>query len=178
MPLGASSDIESGKVRATHELVGADESRAVRGICPDHGVYWKGRRHPGGPMFDLTFDRNHNVLLARFAGVFSSEDVESLDRTLTAFISRHGFARGIFDFSLVKANAAPQTFLTWHGRLPQILLGQERVIVAPQQWSYELACAYAAQQRDFGNVEPQVVRSLGDACHLLRVERPDFQPVA
>jgi hypothetical protein len=43
-------------------------------------------------MFDLTFDRNHNVLLARFAGVFSSEDIESLDRTLTAFISRHGFA--------------------------------------------------------------------------------------
>jgi len=78
---------------------------------------------------------------------------------------------------LVKANAAPQTFLTWHGRLPQILLGQERVIVAPQQWPYESACAFAAQQRDFGNVEPQVVRSLGDASHLLRVERPDFQPV-
>ena len=128
-------------------------------------------------MFNLTFDRNHNVLLARFAGVFSSEDVESLDRALGAFISRHGFARGIFDFSSVEANATPQTFLTWHGRFPQLLLGQERVIVAPQQWSYELACAYAAQQRDFGNVEPQVVRSLGEACHLLRVERPDFQPV-
>jgi hypothetical protein len=108
---------------------------------------------------------------------FGSEDVESLDRTLTAFISRHGFARAIFDFSLVKANAAPQTFLTWHGRSPQVLLGQERVIVAPQQWSYELACAYAAQQRDFGNLEPRVVRSLGDACHLLGVERPDFRPV-
>jgi hypothetical protein len=128
-------------------------------------------------MFDLTFDRNRNVLLARFVGVFSSEDVESLDRTLTAFISRHGFARRIFDFSLVEANAAPQTFLTWHGRLPQILLGQERVIVAPQQWSYELACAYAAQQRDFGNLEPRVVRSLAEACHLLGIERPDFQSV-
>jgi hypothetical protein len=46
-------------------------------------------------MFDLTFDRNRNVLLARFVGVFSSEDVESLDRTLTAFISRHGFARDL-----------------------------------------------------------------------------------
>jgi hypothetical protein len=78
---------------------------------------------------------------------------------------------------LVEANAAPQTFLTWHGRLPQILLGQERVIVAPQQWSYELACAYAAQQRDFGNLEPRVVRSLAEACHLLGIERPDFQSV-
>jgi len=128
-------------------------------------------------MFDLAFDRNHNVLLVRLAGVFSSEDVESLDRHLTAFVSRHGFARGIFDFSLVEANAAPQTFLTWHGRSPQILLGQQRVIVARQQWAYELACAYAAQQRDFGNVEPQVVRSLAEACDLLRIERPDFRPL-
>jgi hypothetical protein len=40
--------------------------------------------------------------------------------------------------------------------LPQILLGQERIIVAPQQEIYELACAYAAQQRDFGNVEGQL----------------------
>ena len=104
--------------------------------------------------------------------MFSSEDVESLDRTLAAFVSRHGFARGIFDFSLVEVNAAPQTFLVWHGRLPQILLGQERVIVTPQQWSYELACAYAAQQRDFGNMQPQVVRSLREACHCCGLNDP------
>jgi hypothetical protein len=44
-------------------------------------------------------------------------------------------------------------FFVWRGRLPQILLGQERIIVAPQQEMYELACTYAAQQRDFGNVD-------------------------
>jgi hypothetical protein len=61
--------------------------------------------------------------------------------------------------------------------LPQILLGQERIIVAPQQEIYELACAYAVQQRDFGNVEPQVVRTLGDAYRILDLHQADFRPV-
>jgi hypothetical protein len=86
----------------------------------------------------------------QFAGVLSTEDIEGFDKALAAFVSRHGFARGIFDFSSVQANAVPQSFLVWRARLPQILLGQERIIVAPQQEIYELACAYAAQQRDFG----------------------------
>ena len=118
-------------------------------------------------MFSLSFDSNHRVLLAQFAGVLSTEDIEGFDKALAAFLSRHGFARGIFDFTSVQANAVRQSFLVWRARLPQILLGQERVIVAPQQEIYELACAYAAQQRDFGRVEGQVVRALGDAYRML-----------
>jgi len=129
-------------------------------------------------MLSLSFDSNHSVLLAQFAGILSSEDIEGLDRALVEFVSRHGLARGIFDFSSVKANAVPQSFFMWRGRLPQILLGQERIIVAPQQGIYELACAYAAQQRDFGNVEPLVVRALGDAYRRLGLEQSDFRPVA
>ena len=90
-------------------------------------------------MFSLSFDSNHRVLLAQFAGVLSTEDIEGFDKALAAFVSRHGFARGIFDFSSVQANAVPRSFLAWRARLPQILLGQERVIVAPQQEIYELA---------------------------------------
>jgi hypothetical protein len=94
-----------------------------------------------------------------------------------AFVSHHGFVRAIFDFSSVQANAVPQSFLVWRARLPQILLGQERVIVAPQQEIYELACAYAVQQRDFGNVVGQIVRALDDAYRLLDLEQADFRPV-
>jgi hypothetical protein len=65
----------------------------------------------------------------------------------------------------------------WRARLPQILLGQQRIIVAPQQEIYELACAYAAQQRDFGNVEGQVVRALGDAYRMLCLGQANFRPV-
>jgi hypothetical protein len=70
--------------------------------------------------------------------------------------------------------AVPQSFLVWRARLPQILLGQERVIVASQQELYELACTYAAQQRDFGNVEGQVVRALGDAYACSNLSKPIF----
>src|SRR3984893_16771037 len=125
-------------------------------------------------MFRLSFDTNHRVLLVQFEGVLASEDFEGLDNALLAFVSRYGLARGILHFSSVQANAVPQSFLVWRARLPQILLGQERVIVAPQQEIYELACAYAAQQRDFGNVEGQVVRVLGDAYRMLDLEQADF----
>ena len=128
-------------------------------------------------MFALSFDSNHRVLLAQFARVVSTEDIEGFDKSLAAFVSRHGFVRGIFDFSSVQANAVPQSFLVRRARLPQILLGQERIIVAPQQEMYELACAYAAQQRDFGNVEGQVVRAIGDAYRLLSLEQADFRPL-
>jgi hypothetical protein len=61
--------------------------------------------------------------------------------------------------------------------LPQILLGQERVIVVPQQEAYDLACAYAVQQRNSGNMEPKVVRDLVDAYRLFGVSEADFAPV-
>jgi hypothetical protein len=129
-------------------------------------------------MFSLSFDSSHGVLLAQFSGVLSSEDINGLDKALAAFVSRHGFAPGIVDFSSIEANAVPQSFFKWRARLPQILLGQERIIVAPQQEIHELACAYAAQQRDSGNVEPQVVRTLDDAYLALDLKQPDFRPVS
>jgi hypothetical protein len=107
----------------------------------------------------------------------SSEDINGLDKAFAAFVSRHGSAPGIVDFSSIEANAVPQSFFVWRARLPQILLGQERIIVAPQQEIYGLACAYADQQRDFGNVEAQVVRTLDDAYLALDLKQPDFRPV-
>jgi hypothetical protein len=128
-------------------------------------------------MFNLAFDSRQRVLLAQFNGVLSSEDISGLDKVLSAFVSRHGFMPGIVDFSSIEANAVPQSFFLWRARLPQILLGQERIIVAPQQEIHELASTYAAQQRDFGNVEPQVVRTLDEAYLALNLKQPDFRPV-
>ena len=113
----------------------------------------------------------------QFEGVLASEDFEGLDNALLAFVSRHGLARGILDFSSIQANAVPQSFLAWRARLPQILLGQERIIVAPQQEIYELARVYAAQQRDFGNIQGQIVRTLADAYLALDLRQADFRPV-
>ena len=49
--------------------------------------------------------------------------------------------------------------------------------MAPQQEIYELARAYTAQQRDFGNIQGQIVRSLGDAYRMLDLEQAGFRPV-
>jgi hypothetical protein len=89
-----------------------------------------------------------------------SDDINCRDNALAAFVSRHGLAPGIVDFSSIEANAVPQSFFVWRARLPQILLGQN-----------------ADQQRDFGNVEPQVVRTLGDAYRILELHQADFRPV-
>jgi len=129
-------------------------------------------------MFSLSFDSSHGVLLAQFTGVLSSEDINGLDEALAVFVSRHGLAPGIVDFSSIEANAVPQSFFAWRARLPQILLGQERIFVAPQQEIHELARAFTAQQRDFGNVEPRVVHALADAYRILDLDQVDFRPVA
>ena len=128
-------------------------------------------------MFNLAFDSSHRVLLTQFEGVLSSEDIKGLDKALAAFVAHRGLARGILDFSLVQTNALPQSFLIWRARSPLILLDQERVIVAPQQELYELARAYVAQQRDFGNLEGRLVRTLDDAYLALDLKQPDFCPV-
>ena len=126
-------------------------------------------------MFVLSFHKTHRVVMARFSGVVSSEDLKRLDDALAALVSREGFVRGIFDFSIIEASAVPKSFLVTYARLPQILLAQERVIVAPQQEVFDLACAYAVQQRDFGNMEPKVVRSLEDAYRLFGVDEAGFE---
>ena len=126
-------------------------------------------------MFTLAFERTHRVLLARFAGIISSEDIEALDRAAIGFVAREGSVRGLLDFSGVEAVAAPQTFFAARERPLQFALGQERVIVAPHLQAYELARAFASQQRDFDNIEPRVVPSLWDAYRLLSLDRPNFQ---
>jgi hypothetical protein len=125
-------------------------------------------------MFVLSFHKKHRVALAQFFGIVSSEDLKQLDYALAALVAREGFMRGIFDFSPIEANAVPKSFLVTYARLPQILLAEERVIVAPQQEVYDLACAYAIQQRASGNMEPRVVRDLEDAYRLLGVDEADF----
>jgi hypothetical protein len=127
-------------------------------------------------MFVLSFHKKHRIVLARFSGVVSSEDLRQLDEALAALVAQEGFMRGIFDFSSIEANAVPRSFLTAYARLPQtILMGQERVIVAPQPDVYELAFAYAVQQRDSGDMEPKIVLNLADAFRLFDTDGAGFE---
>jgi hypothetical protein len=128
-------------------------------------------------MFTLAFEYSHRVLLARFAGIFTPEDITGLDRALIAFVAREGAVRSLLDLSGIEGIAVPHTLLAERARLPPILPNHERVIVAPHPEAHDLVRAYASQKHDFGHLEPRVVLSLWDAYQLLGLERPDFRTV-
>lgn len=129
-------------------------------------------------MFDLAFEQAHRVVLARWHGVFEPVDLDRLDEALRGIVRDHGPVRGLFDFTEVTAIAVPESLLRFRSRLPQISPGQERVIVAPQDEVFSLAFVYAAQQRDFGNVRPHVVRTIDEAYRLLGLDDPHFIPLS
>jgi hypothetical protein len=48
-------------------------------VFPQFRVLVLRKRSNSKAMFSLSFDSNHSVLLAQFAGVLSSEDIKGLD---------------------------------------------------------------------------------------------------
>jgi hypothetical protein len=95
-------------------------------------------------MFTILFEAREKVMLTRYSGVFSSEDISSLDEFVAGFIAREGiYVRNIFDFTAVEAVAIPRPRLLERGRKPRTNPGQDRVVVAPQHEIYELFRDYA-----------------------------------
>jgi hypothetical protein len=128
-------------------------------------------------MFRLAFEDRYRVFLARFTGIYVSEDVTDLQRVLTSFVAEHGPVHGLFDYTEVEAVAVPQSLIAHHAGIPQISPGYERVFVTPLREMYDLARAYAVQQRELGNKEPQIVTSMWDAYRLLGLDRPNFREI-
>ena len=129
-------------------------------------------------MIEVAFERRHRILLGRFIGVFSSDDIEAFDRAVRKFVHDTGPVTGLVDWSGVDTIAVPPWRMIQRGRLPQIALGQKRVMVAPDGPLHDMVRAYADQQRDYGNVTPIVVRSIEEAYGVLGIADPVFEPVA
>ena len=128
-------------------------------------------------MLDLSFDGRQRILLVRFSGVFSSEDLASLDAAALPFVAREIPAGAILDFSAVDAVAVPPSVLSRRGQWPQLVPGQKRVIVAKQPKAFYRAREYARQQREAGSAEPLVVHTLEEAYQLFDLREPNFEPV-
>jgi hypothetical protein len=129
-------------------------------------------------MFTLFFESQEKVLLARFSGVFTSEDISALDAVTVGIVAREGYVRSIFDYTDVKTVATSRSSLAERARKLRMNPGQDRVLVAPQEEIYEMYRDYAQAQLDFGNGELMVVRTLGEALKLLGLSNPTFQPIA
>jgi hypothetical protein len=127
-------------------------------------------------MFTLLFDAREKVMLTRYSGVFSADDIASLDQYVAGFIAREGiYVRNIFDFTAVEAVAISRPRLLERGRKPRTNPGQDRVVVAPQQYTYELFRDYARAQLDIGNGTMMVVQRFEEALRLLRLHSPNFE---
>jgi hypothetical protein len=129
-------------------------------------------------MFTPLFESQEKVLLVRYSGVFTSEDIAALDAATVGIVAREGYVRSIFDCTDVQTVAIARSRLAERARKPRMNPGQDRVTVAPQQEIYGLFQEYARMQLDFGNGELMLVRTLAEALELLGLSNPDFQPIA
>jgi hypothetical protein len=132
----------------------------------------------GGEMFTVFFEAREKVMLTRYTGVLSSDDIAALDEFVRGFVAREGFyVRSIFDLTGVEVFVIPRPQLLRRGRKLRINPGQDRVFVAPQHEIYELYRDYAQLQLEVGNGKAMVVKCLDEALRLLQLHDPDFQPV-
>lgn len=129
-------------------------------------------------MIEVAFERRHRVLFSRLIGIFTSDDIEALDRVVSRFVHENGPVAGLIDWSGIETFAVSSGRMVQRGRVPQIAPGERRVMVAPSDGPIrDMVRAYADQQRDYGNVEPIVVFSLEEAYAALGIANPVFDPV-
>jgi len=107
------------------------------------------------------------VLLARFTGVFSSEDVAALDQAVIEFTARHGPVHGLLDFTGLEATSMPMSKL--------LRRGYKRVFVVTETQGQEMAREFASEQATAGSEAPRIVSTVAEAYRLLGLsEQPHF----
>src|SRR5437879_4234896 len=129
-------------------------------------------------MFALAFDRRHNILLARFSGIFNSGDVAELDTAIIRFTSDHGPVHGILDFGDVTAVSIPMSRLVQRGHQQAISPDHKRIFVVKDPELFQLARSFTIQQGLAGSPLPIVVSSMDEALKELAAENPEFEPLA
>ena len=129
-------------------------------------------------MFMLAFDRENQVLLVRFSGVFSSEDVAGLDQAVLSLIAREGPADAIVDFSPIEAWAFPMTKLIQRAQQPPMSKGHRRVYVTARPEFAEAMLAFATEQRLAGADSPSIVSTFDEALRELTLADPKFEVIA
>lgn len=130
-----------------------------------------------GLMFDMGFDRQRNVLLARLRGVFTWQAMQRLDTACATFLNAEGPAHSIFDFSGVEAIDMSPDRVEQRAERAQLCPGFERILVAPQPPIFALVDRFRVHQQSQGLAAPQVVRSMGEAEAALRLGTLIFRPV-
>ena len=114
-------------------------------------------------MFNIAFDRRQKVVLVRFSGRFTADDLAGLDDIARVIIEAEDPMDVIFDFSAAEAVDLTRDAIVRRGQQPQLQPGQRRAIVAPTAAKFELAKLFAQSQSAAGSTPPLVTRSLDEA---------------
>jgi hypothetical protein len=128
-------------------------------------------------VFVLFLERTHRVLLSCFLGTFTLDDIAQCDRAVMLTLGREGPFRGIIDLSEVEVVDLPDDQLTKRARQPPMAAGHARIFVAPTPATLDFARSYSATQRAFGGAGPEVASTRGEACRLLGLTDPRFEPL-
>lgn len=128
-------------------------------------------------MFELLFDARHKILMTRFYRTYVADDIVLRDIAVGRFVTRHGLARGILDYTDVEDIDVPMDLVVRRGHAPPMLPGQMRIIVAPSKQTWEMSRLIAALQAYSRKIEPILVRSLDDAFRIMAVDDPRFERV-
>ncbi|SRR6266404_6850114 len=127
-------------------------------------------------MLTTLYDYRYRVLLGRFSGMLTPDDLAALRPATTNCVAKEGRSRGLRDFSEVTEVAVPTSVFVSLGNETSAISHQQRVFVMPEPELYGLGRMYSTYQRLIGNLEPVVVSSLQDAYDVLQMTEPNFQP--
>jgi hypothetical protein len=128
-------------------------------------------------VFTVFLDRTHRVLLSCFTGTFDLEAIAQCDRAVMMTLGREGPVRGIIDLTAVDAVDIPADRLRQRAQQPAMAAGQERIFVATSPSAIAFCETYSAIQRIFGSVDIQIVATRAEACRLLGLSAPNFEPL-
>ena len=128
-------------------------------------------------MFTVFLDRTHRVLLSCFTGTFTLDVIAECDRAVMLTLGREGPVHGIIDLTEVDAVDIPAEALKQRAQQPPMVAGQKRVFVATSPATRAFVEAYTALHRAFGSDGLQIAGTRADACRLLGLKDPTFEPL-
>lgn len=112
-------------------------------------------------VLTFLFEPHHRVLLSRFEGQLSEQDLRRQGERVRAFEARAGLMRLILDFTGIETIQVEAPFIAALGSgIPN---GAERVLVAPQPEMFGLVRLYSTHVDIAGRTPPRLVRTRAEA---------------
>lgn len=132
-------------------------------------------------MFALSVEPFHRVLCLKFTGLFTIEDLASIDAAVVGFLGTQESAgqevRSLYDMTGVRALAVPQT--RFAERSSKAAIGGLMRVVVPPPWAGEdFGQTYRQAKSTWPHEQPIIVRTLQEAYVLLGIVAPHFEPLA